>query len=168
VFHQKRKYSTIIQPDKPADRFNLVRLSYARPDDNLRVMRKTLAGLIAVILLAGVAVAADISGTWNATVNLGDQTGSPTFVFKQDGEKLTGTYSGALGDAKLSGTVKGNEISFDFEAQGIAVNYSGKLSADGKRIEGTVDYGGQVSGTFTATKRETSKTFKNNQNTPHP
>jgi len=123
-------------------------------------MKRVLAGLIAVVLFAAAASAADISGTWNATVNLGDQTGSPTFVFKQDGEKLTGTYSGALGDAKLSGTVKGSEISFDFEAQGIAVHYGGKLSADGKKIEGTVDYGGQASGTFTATKRETSKAFR--------
>ncbi|MFZ0818826.1 MAG: hypothetical protein WAM91_02070 [Candidatus Acidiferrales bacterium] len=129
-------------------------------------MRRALAGLIAVILLAAVASAADISGTWNATVNLGDQTGSPTFVFKQDGEKLAGTYSGALGDAKLSGTVKGNEISIDFEAQGIAVHYAGKLDAAGKKIEGTVDYGGQASGTFTATRRETSKTFKEVQAIP--
>jgi hypothetical protein len=141
-------------------------LSYIPPDDNLPAMRKALAGLIAVFLLAGVATAADISGTWNATVNLGDQTGSPTFTFKQDGEKLTGTYSGALGDAQLHGAIKGNDISFNFEAQGITVNYSGKLSADGKKIEGAVDYGGQASGTFAATKRETSKTFRNVQNAP--
>jgi hypothetical protein len=130
-------------------------------------MRRALAGLIAVILLAAVASAADISGTWNATVNLGDQTGSPTFVFKQDGEKLTGTYSGALGDAQLRGTVKGNEISFDFDASGITVHYAGKLDAAGKKIEGTVDYGGQASGTFTATRRETSKTFKDVQAISH-
>jgi hypothetical protein len=130
-------------------------------------MRRALAGLIAVILLAAVASAADISGTWNATVNLGDQTGSPTFVFKQDGEKLTGTYSGALGDAQLHGTIKGNEISFDFDASGITVHYAGKLDAAGKKIEGTVDYGGQASGTFTATRRETSKTFKDVQAISH-
>jgi hypothetical protein len=122
-------------------------------------MKRTLTFLATLLLFAATAatLAVDISGTWNATVNLGDQTGSPTFVFKQDGEKLTGSYSGALGDAQLKGTIKANEIAFDFEASGIAVHYAGKLSADGKKIEGTVDYGGQASGTFTATRRETGK-----------
>jgi opacity protein-like surface antigen len=122
-------------------------------------MKRILTTLAIVLLFAAMAsaLAADISGTWNATVNLGDQTGSPTFVFKQDGEKLTGTYSGALGDARLSGTIKSSEIAFDFEASGIAVHYAGKLSADGRKIEGTVDYSGQASGTFTATRRETGK-----------
>jgi hypothetical protein len=122
-------------------------------------MKRTFAVLATFLLMAvsALALAADISGTWNSTVNLGDQTGSPTFVFRQDGEKLTGTYSGALGDAKLTGTIKGNEITFDFEASGFAVHYAGKLNSDGKKIEGIVDYGGQASGTFTATRRETGK-----------
>jgi hypothetical protein len=131
-------------------------------------MKRASVVLATTLLLAIGAYAADVSGTWNATVNLGDQTGSPTFTFKQDGEKLTGTYSGALGDAKLTGTIKGNEISFDFEASGIAVHYAGKLNADGKKIEGTVDYGGQASGTFTATKKETSKALRTLPAAPLP
>jgi hypothetical protein len=120
-------------------------------------MRKAPAILATVILLTGLLFAVDVTGTWNAKVDLGSQTGSPTFVLKRDGEKLTGTYSGALGEAPLHGTIKGNEIVFDFEAAGAQVHYAGKLDADGKKIEGTVDYGGQASGTFTATKGETAK-----------
>ncbi len=138
-------------------------MSYLLPDDSLRGMKRApaiLATSITVILLAASAFAADVTGTWKATVNLGDQTGSPTFVFKQDGEKLTGAYSGALGEAQLSGTVKGNDIAFDFEAAGITVHYAGKLSADGKKIEGTVDYGGQASGTFTASRSGADKSSK--------
>src|SRR5713101_6985821 len=101
--------------------------------------------------------ATDLTGTWNAKVNLGDQQGSPTFVLKQDGEKLTGTYSGALGEAPIKGTVKGNEVTIDFDASGAAIHYAGKVSADGATIEGTVDYGGQASGTFTATRAEAKK-----------
>jgi hypothetical protein len=113
-----------------------------------------LMAFTAVVLFA----ATDLTGTWNAKVDLGGgQTGSPTFVLKQDGEKLTGAYSGALGEAPIKGTVKGNEITLDFEASGAAIHYAGKVSADGARIEGTVDYGGQASGTFTATRAEPRK-----------
>jgi len=123
----------------------------------VRGMRKAPAILATVVLLAASLFAADVTGTWNATVDLGGQGGTPTFVLKQDGEKLTGTYSGALGEAPLHGTIKGSEITFDFDVQGAAVHYSGKLDADGKKMQGTCDYGGQASGTFTATKSEASK-----------
>ena len=38
-------------------------------------------------------------------------------TFKQDGEKLTGHYSGQLGEADLTGTVKGQDIEFKFAAE---------------------------------------------------
>ena len=106
------------------------------------------------MFVAVLVFAADVTGTWNATVDLGGQGGTPTFVLKQDGDKLTGTYSGALGDAPLHGTIKEANIVFDFEVSGAAVHYEGKLDADGKTIKGTCDYGGQASGTFTATRAE--------------
>ena len=116
-------------------------------------MKKVLAVLTMMILAtASLFAATDLTGTWNAKVDLGTQTGAPTFELKQDGEKLTGKYSGALGDAPLTGTVKGSDVTWDFEASGAAVHYVGKISADGNKIEGTVDYGGQASGTFTATR----------------
>jgi hypothetical protein len=126
-------------------------------DGIVRGMRKAPAILATVVLLAASLFAADVTGTWNATVDLGGQGGTPTFVLKQDGEKLTGTYSGALGEAPLHGTIKGNEIVFDFDVQGAAVHYAGKLDADGKKMQGTCDYGGQASGTFTASKSEPAK-----------
>jgi hypothetical protein len=118
-------------------------------------MKKLSAILGTIVVLSMAAYAASISGTWNAKVDLGGgQGGAPTFVLKQDGEKLTGTYSGALGDAPLTGTVKGNAVTFDFDAQGAKVHYEGKLNAEGNQMEGTCDYGGQASGTFTAKKAE--------------
>ncbi|HEY6348693.1 MAG TPA: hypothetical protein VI636_04710 [Candidatus Angelobacter sp.] len=117
-------------------------------------MKKSLLLLPALFLLAATAFAVDLTGTWNAKVELGGgQSGSPTFTLKQDGEKLTGTYSGALGDAPIKGTVKGNEVTIDFEASGAEIHYAGKVDNEGKKMEGTVDYGGQASGTFTATKK---------------
>jgi opacity protein-like surface antigen len=124
-------------------------------------MRKAFVTFVTVVVLAAAALAADVNGTWNATVDLGGgQGGTPSFVLKQDGDKLTGTYSGALGEAPLHGTIKGSDVAFDFDVQGAAVHYAGKLDADGKTIKGTCDYGGQASGTFTATKSEGSKDKK--------
>ncbi len=100
------------------------------------------------------AYAANVTGTWNATVDLGGQGGSPTFVLKQDGEKLTGTYTGALGDAPLTGTLKGDKISFDFSVQDNKIHYEGTVNSAGDQMQGTCDYGGQASGTFTAKKSE--------------
>lgn len=117
-------------------------------------MKKVFALLTAVLLLSIVALAVDLTGTWNAKVELSTgQSGSPTFVLKQDGEKLTGTYSGALGDAPINGTVKGSDVTINFEVSGAQIHYAGKVDKEFKKMEGTVDYGGQASGTFTATKK---------------
>ena len=51
-------------------------------------------GLIAALPISTALTSgsADISGTWNFSVDLdGGGHGDPTFVFKQEGEKLTGT-----------------------------------------------------------------------------
>ena len=108
---------------------------------------------LAVTLFAVNVFAADISGTWEATVQTSAGNGTPTFVLKQDGEKLTGTYAGTLGNAPVTGTVKGNDVTLEFDVSGTKVTYTGKIDSAGKKIEGTCDYGGQASGTFTATKK---------------
>ena len=58
----------------------------------------------------------DVTGTWAFDVAPAG-TGTPTVTFKQDGEKLTGTYfSERFGEQALTGTIKGNEITFSFRA----------------------------------------------------
>jgi hypothetical protein len=120
-------------------------------------MKRAFAILATAVVFSAALFAADLTGSWNAKVEVGGQGGTPSFVLKQDGEKLTGTYSGAFGEAQLHGTVKGNEVVWDFDASGIQVHYAGKLDSTGNKIEGTVDYGGQGSGTFVATRKEAAK-----------
>ncbi len=67
-------------------------------------MGRVLAGLI---LIAASLLGADVSGTWDAKVETNFGSGTPVFVLKQSGEKLSGTYSGTLGSTQVSGTVKG-------------------------------------------------------------
>jgi hypothetical protein len=86
--------------------------------------------------------AADITGNWTAAVETSAGSGSPEFVFKQDGEKLTGTYTGALGSASLAGAVKGAAVEFSFDAdaggEAVKVVYKGTLDAAAKSMKGTV------------------------------
>ena len=108
-----------------------------------------------LLFLAGRVLAADVSGKWNFQVNLDVTSGNPTFIFKQDGERLTGTYAGQLGSAKVSGAVKGDSIDFSFEAEysgeKIRVHYTGKIESSAK-MSGAVDYAGLAKGTWTAEK----------------
>jgi len=39
-------------------------------------------------------------------------SGNPVVTFIQDGEKLTGQYSGSIGEAPLTGTLKGKDLVF--------------------------------------------------------
>jgi hypothetical protein len=69
------------------------------------------------VVFAGAALAADVSGNWAGTLQMGDNPVALTFVFKQDGEKLTGTVATPSGDLPLSeGKVVGDKVSFVVEA----------------------------------------------------
>ena len=105
------------------------------------------------LLLAWMAIAADISGTWEFKVQTPKRNGSPSFTFKQDGEKLSGTYSGLFGKAPLSGTVKGDQVEFSFKARFVGgVRYAGTVESP-TSMKGNVEYGNLGNGTFTATKK---------------
>jgi hypothetical protein len=117
---------------------------------------------LAVVFACGTASApasdakVDVTGTWKLEVDLGGNTGSPEFTFTQKGEKLTGKYKGQLGEADVTGTVKGNKIEFSFSIgdMGKAV-YTGTVDKDG--MKGKAEYGDQLSGTFTGKKEKKDK-----------
>lgn len=107
-----------------------------------------------VLLLCGALplLAADITGTWSADVTLDAGSGVATFTFKQTGESLAGTYSGTLGQAKVTGTLKGNQVEWSFDSdQAGKVVYRGTL--EGNQITGTCEYGAVGKGTFKAQKK---------------
>ena len=105
-----------------------------------------------LLALAATLAGADITGKWNANVQTDMGSGTPVFVLKQNAEKLSGTYAGALGEAPVTGTVKGQDVTIEIEIQGAKVIYNGKLDAEGRKMEGKVDLAGMASGTFTAAK----------------
>ena len=101
------------------------------------------------------AQATNVSGEWAFNVETDQGGGTPTITFKQDGEKLTGKYAGQLGNADLTGTVKGSAIHFTFtidvQGQQAPVTYDGTVEKN--TMKGKLDIGGMVNGTFTATKK---------------
>ena len=112
--------------------------------------------VLALSLFASSLFAADVSGSWEAQVETSAGSGAPSFVFKQAGEKLTGSYSGALGQAELTGTVKGDaiEFSFDVAPQGdkVTVVYKGTIKSS-TSMAGSLAVPSLGEGTWTATKR---------------
>ena len=120
-------------------------------------MKQRMSVLIAVLLVtAALAAGQDsVAGTWNLQVVFDQGSGAPTVVFKQDGEKLTGTYTGQMGQYPLEGTFKDKKVAFtvmiDMQGNQVAFTYAGALEADGT-LKGTVDLGGMASGTWTGKK----------------
>ena len=125
-------------------------------------MKAFLRVLTGIVLAAGLltsaplgAQATNVTGEWLFNVTTDQGGGTPTITFKQDGEKLTGKYVGQLGNADLTGTVKGNDIKFTFtiDAQGQQAPVSYEGTVEKNTMKGKLDLGGMASGTFTATKK---------------
>jgi len=97
----------------------------------------------------------DVTGKWAFNVETSAGAGAPTFTFKQDGEKLTGHYTGTFGEADLTGTVKGAEITFTFtvDAQGNALKETYTGTVDKDTMKGKLVIEGFGEGTFTAKKQ---------------
>jgi hypothetical protein len=121
------------------------------------------AAAVAVVAMLGVTVAfsgqaakVDVTGKWAFTVETAAGSGNPTLTMKQDGEKLTGHYTGQLGESDFTGTVKGNkiDIKFTIDVQGNNLEYIYDGTVDGKdTMKGKVSIVGLGDGTFTAKKQ---------------
>lgn len=113
---------------------------------------------IAVILflLIGFSVKAqnaiNVSGNWTMEVQTDAGSGSPTFVLKQEGEKITGSYTGQLGESAVTGTLKRNVIHLEFSIQGNLITYDGTASST--EMEGKVNLAEMATGTFKGKKKE--------------
>jgi hypothetical protein len=121
------------------------------------------AAAVAVVAMLGVTVAfagqgakVDVTGKWAFTVETAAGSGNPTLTMKQDGEKLTGHYSGQLGESDFTGTVKGNkiDIKFTIDVQGNNLEYIYDGTIESKdAMKGKVSIVGLGDGTFTAKRQ---------------
>lgn len=93
----------------------------------------------------------DMTGTWNLSVITPRGPGSPDFYLKQEGNKLTGDYSGTFGVAPVTGAVQGKSFEMKFRMGGKTIVYKGKV--DGNQMSGNIDFAGEETGTFTGKKK---------------
>ena len=105
-------------------------------------------------MFAATALAADITGSWSGTLQMGDNPFTLTYAFKQDGEKLTGTVIGPGGEPLTlnEGKVVGDKVSFfvtvdmggsptKFTSEGVIKDDQISLTT---KSEGGPDFGGPM------------------------
>ena len=102
--------------------------------------------------------AADVAGTWKASIETPNGTIEATFVFKVDGSKLTGTSSSPMGESPISdGKVDGDDVSFNIvrsrDGQEFKLAYKGKVK--GNEMMLTLSVPG-MDQTFDITAKKTS------------
>ena len=120
------------------------------------IQRRWTARGIALLLLCAAgapaqAAAQDVAGTWVLSVQLDAGGGDATFVFEVDGNQITGTYSGALGEQEVTGTIEGTTVRFRFDDDQVGeVTYEGTL--EGTSMSGRCSYGLLGEGTFSGAK----------------
>ena len=120
---------------------------------NLVTPMKTIAMAVVIIALGAAPAFAEhaLDGTWSFNVTTSAGSGTATLKIMVDGNAITGTYSGQVGQADLTGTVDGDKVEIHFDADLVGtVSYMGTLS--GGTIKGTCEYGALGEGTFEATK----------------
>jgi len=104
------------------------------------------------------AAGVDVSGKWNIAMELSIGTSNPVLVLKQDGTKVTGTYTGRYGESKLTGTIDDKrqlvfQVALSAEGQDVTMFFSGEVSADGLTIaKGVVNIEGLGEGSWVAKK----------------
>lgn len=92
--------------------------------------------LIAMTVMVLAAFAADISGAWKATAQGPNGNMERTFVFKVDGNKVTGeTTSSMMGKSTINdGKIDGDTVTFtingNFGGNDVKLNYKGKVSGN--------------------------------------
>jgi hypothetical protein len=100
-----------------------------------------LWAVISLFVLSSLALAQSVAGEWDAQMETPGQPAVAKVVFKQEGEKLTGTVKRASGDSPLQGTLKGKEVKFsytiNYNGNEVVIGISGTLEGD--TIKGTAD-----------------------------
>jgi hypothetical protein len=104
--------------------------------------------LMLIVAFAIAAFGADINGNWKATAEGPNGSMERTFVFKVDGNNLTGeTTSSMVGKSTITdGKVEGDNLSFTITAKiqdnELKLSYKGKVSGDEIHLTSEIAGGG--------------------------
>lgn len=117
-----------------------------------------LRTIVLLAAMAAFAFAADVTGTWTATFDTQVGAQAYTYVFKQEGTKLTGKAVSTFAKAETpitEGSVNGDDITFveelNYEGMPLHIVYKGKIS--GNEIKFVRDMAGLANEEATAKKQ---------------
>jgi hypothetical protein len=106
---------------------------------------------------AGGKPAVNVTGKWLMTLDMAMGTATPALELKQEGERVTGTYTGRYGTFPLEGSLKGRTLVFAFtmtaEGQTVTMSFQGEVSADASSMKGTATLGEMGDATWTAKRQ---------------
>jgi hypothetical protein len=99
-----------------------------------------------------------IAGKWVMSLDIsGMGAATPTLDLRQDGEKISGTYTGRYGTYPLQGTLKDRKLTFAFtmnaEGTDVTMSFAGDVAEDGS-LKGTAEIPGLGSATWTARREK--------------
>jgi hypothetical protein len=98
-----------------------------------------------------------VAGKWIVTLEMSMGTATPALDLKQDGAKITGTYTGRYGTFDLEGSLKDHTIVFSFtmnaEGQSVTMSFEGEVSADAQSMKGTASLADMGDATWSARRQ---------------
>ncbi len=95
------------------------------------MIKKTVLSLCVILLSLTAVIASPVDGKWKATVEGPEGEMELQYVFKSDGEKLTGSLVTPMGELEIqNGKINGNEFSFDLDMMGNVMPVKGKVVGD--------------------------------------
>jgi hypothetical protein len=95
-----------------------------------------------------------LTGNWTMAIEIQGTTATPSLELVQDGEKLTGVYSGRYGKFQITGTLKGRALQFTFtmnaEGTDVLMTFKGEVAADFQSMKGDADMAGAGEASWSA------------------
>ena len=86
---------------------------------------------------------ADVSGSWELTINGPQGMITADASLKQDGEKLTGTLTSPQGEVEMTGSIAGNAVTlaFNVPTQQGPLDITLTAEVEGVSMKGIMDFG---------------------------